>query len=260
MKKWFYLIFFLFIACKYNSNSDNKDNNCFYYSNMENNRYCFLLNGQYKTIMEFSQDCFIKYKSDDSIFHSIYNEIYYKKNIEYYNNNFDTIYLANDIPGLSHGKGIVYNLKTYNKKWEVGIYYPYEYKGTYSFSISEQEYNLFNSILYLFVENVNKQFYPSRDTIMAKQVGVSVLYLGLSKSGKNKDYFGALISAPSEFNLLNQLVSIIIKNNILIHKKSFNYIGLLDVRARFNSYVSEYKYTGSFIEDIDSVMNKIKVK
>lgn len=174
---------------------------------------------------------------------------------------FDSLYAANifDLYGDWVKNIVLYNAKIYQDYWEVGIYYPFYLKGTYTFSISDEEKKLYNSLLFV-CDTISSDFYPCKSIIDSlNKIGYAHnhdFYVGIFQNGNEKSIFSIYPYLPKNIYRLSQLTSIIINNHIQQIQPTTSFIGVLDVRKKFNELFqigTEMKIEDNCVHDIDSM-------
>jgi len=260
LKKIFILLIPLLISCRLNL-SNNKDVRQHYYSqNVECGENVYVIDGKYQTVLKWRNEVFKTHDDGEVVFNTFANRTYIKQYLPYNYSKFDTIEIANSTDEVRGGQiGWLYNLRITKNQWSVSLYYPFDdIKGTYFFNITDSENKIFFSIISKLVNELDNHYYPEKDTIRFAHHPASALYVKLINELEYFEYFGSLNSAPCEFNLLNQLVIIIIENHVLPHNKKNNLIEHINIREKFNSFMRMDRYTGIFIEDHDSILLKIQ--
>lgn len=244
----------LFFSCSYSEKKLGKTIT-FYESN--EGICCFVLKNELHYIV-YSR-YYIKQCPENQIKDSLYIEAYdisFKKvNLISKLINFDTIYIANQESELHHGDGIVYNAKIFDSTWFVTVYYPYTKKGTYKFQITEEENNLFNSLLNNNLKTSNK-IYPDKTTLDSLNIRerrlIIEFYLGINTNKNTKEWYSIFPFYPQSIARLDQLIKVLILKNLSKDKFINPQIKMLDIRDKFNIYAKTNR-TQNFEIDIDSL-------
>jgi len=163
-------------------------------------------------------------------------------------NPFDTVFYANHI-SCKGDKCFVFNGILNYDKWEIGLYFPYDWKGTYTFVISESEKYLFNYAIHRL--NQKKPFvYP--ETAASKNSSATYIsHIKLHGRKKGKEFFADMDErVPDEYFFINDVIMTIVGNNIRPENKISDKIGCLKARGFYNDLSTKYN-TGSKLMDIE---------
>lgn len=257
--KIFSLFILLMFSCHLNPKLNKDEYHVYYSQNIECGEYVYIIDEEYRTVLKWKDEVFNVQNNNDTIFNKFASRTYIKQYLPYCYSKFDTIEMANSTDEVRSGQiGWLYNLRITEKEWSVSLYYPFDdIKGTYFFNITDSEHKIFMSVISTLISDLENRYYPEKDTIKFANYPASALYVKLIEELEYFEYFGSLNSTPCEFNLINQLVIIIIENHVSSHNKKSNLIEHLNIRAKFNSFMRMDRYTGIFIEDHDSVLFKI---
>ncbi len=176
---------------------------------------CYLLDGKVMTVYSNNDTCFIYDSIQNTVFNSCNDMKYYPiKCIENYNIP-DTIKMANSMFGISHSHGVIFNAEIIGQSWQVGVYYPYDVKGTYKFNITSSELNLFNCALHRFVFKIPIIFQDTNYYSRSK----SVLLVEFFLNEKTRSYIRQIDEKTYTTRLINDLTMIIIKNHLQNYNK-----------------------------------------
>lgn len=256
------LICTFFAACEPRLAKSDSNKYLYYYAGKpECGEHVFVISGKYKSVLNWHEEHLKILGDGDSIFNTIANRVYYKEPLKLTKRAFDTIQIANSMTEIRSGQiGWLYNLEICEQDWSVSLYYPFEnIKGTYQFEISDSENQLLMSIVDGIVSKFHKYgYFPERDTIKFAVDAASAIYLNTIIDNTNYEYFSSLNSPPCDFSLLNQLVIIIVEEHVNQENKVGNTIKHLNIRDRFNYYKSYDRFTGSYVEDFDSVSRHLQ--
>lgn len=182
------------------------------------NAICYLIDGKFKSFDPMSDTCYKYNSTQNTVYNSFYNRKYYPIQCSENNIKYDTIYMANSMYGLSHNLGIIFNAKIIGKFWQVGVYYPYDFKGTYKFDVTNAEMNLFNCSLNKFLSksplfqnaDTNINYYYKSESVLSIDI--------LSGKERTSDVRQILENTYTTY-LLNDLTMIIIKNHLQTNNK-----------------------------------------
>ncbi len=176
---------------------------------------CYLLAGKVMSVYSNNDTCFIYDSIQNTVFNSCNDMKYYPiKCIENYNIP-DTIKMANSMFGISHSHGVIFNAEIIGQSWQVGVYYPYDVKGTYKFNITSSELNLFNCALHRFVFKIPITFQDTSYCSRSK----SVLLVEFFLNEKIRSYIRQIDEKTYTTRLINDLTMIIIKNHLQNYNK-----------------------------------------
>ena len=162
-------------------------------------------------------------------------------------NRFDTVFYANQI-SCTGDKCFVFNGIFNFDNWKIGLYYPYELKGTYSFVISESEKYLFNYAVSLLNQKV--PFVIPSTPSSRESSATSISYIKLQGKKEEKDFFADMETVPDEYDFVNAVIMTIVGNNIHPKSKISDKIGCLKSR-NFYDILSEKHNTGDKLMDIE---------
>jgi hypothetical protein len=168
----------------------------------------------------------------------------------------DSIYIANSRHELKRRQwNWLFNTKIFGLNWNVSLYSFDDTKGTYVFTISQEERTILNDLIHSI--NLNpKRLYPSLDTSRVQIDGpFAAIYLATFCCGEEIESFGS-IEYP-ELSALMQFAILINQKYIKSKNRISKNITLMDVRNRFNLQRQKVVHTGSDIEDYDSVVVRI---
>ncbi|MDL2312402.1 hypothetical protein LJC68_05955 [Bacteroidales bacterium OttesenSCG-928-B11] len=190
------------------------------------------------------------------------DDVYFvKKKIPKIDFIFDSLYAANifDLYGDWVENIVLYNARIYEGYWDVGVYYPFHLKGTYTFSISEEERILYNSLLFL-CDTISSNIYPPKGIIDSlNEIGYlhnHDFYVSIFQKGNEKSVFSVYPYLPENMYRLSQLTSVIINNHIRQIPPTTSFIGGLDIREKFNQRFQCITGDGkvyNYVHDIDSM-------
>lgn len=263
-KKYYWILLLLLFSCKNKFCETNEI--CKEKVYTDEYGYCvFPINDKFYTIKQWDEDFFDIFPTDDSIRSSQTNRIFYKQILNSCNLEYDTIEMANCIEIPRHNIGFLYNLRIVDTNWEVALYYPSgekEIKGTYSFNITRPENKIFKGVLNKFKNNAKENYYPIQNNSLFFQGNPApAIYLKIQSKQEQTEYFGPItpISCDSvaNFDMLSQITTIILRDHILYDSKDnkiSDTIMLLDIRKRFDFYVSKDCCTGFVVKDFDNLI------
>jgi len=177
--------------------------------------------------------------------------------------NIDSLEIANYVPCENNRNCHVFNLKIIEHKAIIYLYWPYDIKGSYEFTLKDYEVNWIICILKKLSDQNDHVFETTDITAGAMSI---YLYSYYEKS-KRTDYYGNLNDGPISFFILHDLIQYIINQHINDIKKINSKMSLLDIRERFNSYAIKTPHTGFILEDeermnmiLDSLKNEYDQK
>jgi hypothetical protein len=192
--------------------------------------------------------------------------MFYRVRIPCRNIHADTISIANDHRYEVLGDAsVVYNAKIYDNIWHVGVYYPYSFKGTYQFELSEQENQLFQSLIAP-CNKLSAHIFPIKkiiDSLNQEAYGRNMeFYLNIQQKDSASCIFYGILPCvsyvPREIDRIYQFAAIIIRNHVhSVPYPDTSFIGILDVREQFNQYARNTGWTGLLVEDIDTSFLKL---
>lgn len=176
-----------------------------------------------------------------------YNSIIIQDTIEI-NNDFsqafsqDSVFVVTMMPGISgkHGINFIANIK--DKFFSVDVFFPQSKKGTYTFSLSEDEKVLF----YYLLKNINltkvDNLYLTKDTLHNS----SAIYIKLFQYNKSKYVFASICESTKELRIFNNYLEILINekiNNLCLCNKKQKFENY-HIEYEFDSIVQKYRFTG----------------
>jgi hypothetical protein len=163
------------------------------------------------------------------------DELYYPIDCASNSTFSDTIYMANSLFGLSQGIGVLFNAKIIGDLWQVGVYYPNDFIGTYEFHITNSELNLFDCAIDKFIKKIS----IFQDTNYY-QKSESVLLVKMSNSEETT------ISKIDEHTyttmLVNDLSMIIIKKHLKKYNRISDEISYTEIRKKIKNDAIKSKF------------------
>lgn len=163
-------------------------------------------------------------------------------------NPFDTVFYANQI-SCKGDKCFVFSGIFNFDKWEIGLYFPYDWKGTYTFVISETEQYLFNYAIHLL--NQKSPFVYPETSVSKFSSATYISFVKLQGKKEEKEFFADMDErVPDEYFFINDVIMTIVGNYIRPENKISDKIGCLKARDFFNILSEKYD-TGSKLMDIE---------
>ena len=202
-----------------------------------NHAICYIMDGKIKSAYSNSDTCFVHISTQNIVYNSCYDKKYYPIKCTENDMNPDTIYMANSLFGLLHSHSVIFNAKIIGKFWQVGVYYPYDIKGTYKFNVTNSEINLFNCSVNRFVNKTpifQDTNYFSRSE--------SVLLIDILSNKRMKSYVRQIDEETWTTYLLNNLAMIIIKNHIQNSNKISDDVLFSEYRKKIKNDVIKEEY------------------
>lgn len=190
-----------------------------------------------------------------------FEHYFIKKEIEVEKATFDSIYMANviDLYEDWNKNVVLYNAKIIKNEWTVAIYYPFDYKGTYVFTLLPQEEKMFHSILSLNINQDECQNQKMYRVLVDKNDDRYVHYnhsflMNVYNDGEEKSLFAYFPEKTQNMYRLLQLTSVIINNHIRTDQLERKEIGLIEVRNKFDqTFFDEMGEKSYFVHDVDSM-------
>ena len=163
-------------------------------------------------------------------------------------NPFDTVFYANDI-SCKGDKCFVFTGIFNFDRWEIGLYYPYDWKGTYTFVISEAEKYLFNYAIH-FLNQKAPFVYPA--TPKSRESSAQYIsYIKFQGKKEEKEFFADMDKrVPDEYFFINDVIMTIVGNYIRPENKISDKIGCLKASDFYDNLSTKYN-TGSKLMDIE---------
>lgn len=154
----------------------------------------------------------------------------------------DSVFVVTLMPGISgeHGINFIANIK--DKFFSVDLFFPHSKKGSYTFSLSEDEKVLFNYLLKNLNLTKDENLYLTKDTLHNS----SAIYIKLFQNNKTKYFFASICESTKEIRIFNNYMEILINEKIsnpsLCNKKQKFENGHMEYE--FDSIVQKYRFTG----------------
>lgn len=255
MKLLFVMLFLLFFNCTRKSDElviyISEDVVCGFV--FDNQMHFYFPWGSYEktSIFDLTEDSLV-----------LYNEIAFKRLIVPKERlQTDTVLMANIHTDLRRGEGVIFNAIVKGNSWEVGIYYPYNKKGSYKFNVTDEIALLFYSLVHQTKLNSNVIF-PDQNIIDSlnsdENNRIAEFYFGVKENYKIKCTYCIFPYCCNFVNSLNQLSSIVILNHITPENKVSNKIFHLEVRQMFNNYSLLTNWENNMIFNIDSIYKQLE--
>jgi len=235
---------------------DQIETNRFYYQSDYDNECIFVVDKEYVYMKHWEKYEFISNAVGDSLQENIYGKTYKRKELNHSPNMLDSFYLANSRNEiLSHQWAWLFNTKAHGLNWIVSLYSFDDIKGTYAFTVTEEEMAIFQDL----ANSINsdpRRLYSSIDTSRIEIDGpFAATYFAAFCNSKETETFGSIEYLA--ISALTQFAIIINQKYIKPENKISKTITLMDVRERFNLKRLQVVHTGSVIEDYDSVVKRI---